>query len=490
VGAACHFDAECGSGSGPGACVADQSMIPPHLTGEDRQRYFNPMLTVHWNGDRMEVEAFEFTYRQLLAAGDCDGAEHDPEKCLGALIPRSLQISTATVPFNAGFEGDLQSTLRNIVVDEPTLGKPVNASVRLSHMADFTYSLTAFPKNPFLGTDGVSPSQAAQRGRLIFNDESTTCASCHNGPATSRQLFTDKRPNPGFDLADPPGADANNPYVRHAVGTGNLFDATDPDVIADADGVGQNSVIPIPASRGNLAEYVTPVLNDVWNTAPFLHDGSAPTLLDVVRGCDSTGTDCNQLGLGRNVDELHGKTAHLTPRQLNDLVAFQKAPHNPVGSTGSTIKAGALTLAKVVVNFGKQPGKGSFTVTGTAAPGAFPVDPAAGGLSFTLAVPDGEAMALLEVVADAASVKVTGGGKRISYKAKAPTAEIGNVSVSLKQQASGDYKLVVKGKKVDAGVLRNGVRDVTVAVTVGATQFVQNRLLEEKKDGRVLALAK
>ncbi|HWP65006.1 MAG TPA: hypothetical protein VNO26_03720 [Candidatus Limnocylindria bacterium] len=489
VGATCHFDAECGSGSAPGACVADPSMIPPHLTGPDRARYFNPMVTVHWNGDRMEVEGFEFTYRSLLAAGDCDGAEHDPEKCMGALIPRSLQISTATVPFAAGFEGDLQQTLRNIPIEEPTLGKTVNASVRLSHMADFTYSLTKFPKNPNLGADGASPSEAAQRGRLLFNDESTGCASCHNGPGAGRQLFTDKRPNPSFVPNEPPGAVSNNPYVRHAVGTENLFDATDPDDVADLDGARQNSVIPIPASRGPLAEYVTPVLNDVWNTPPFLHDGSAPTLLDVVRPCSRTLTDCNQPGLGRNVDEKHGKTAHLTPQQLNDLVAFQKAPHGPVGSSGSTIKAGGFAVSKMLVNFGKKPGKASFTVTGTASPGSFPMDPSAGGLTFTLAVPAGEEMAMLAVAADAASVKVAGDGKRIAYKAKAPVPEIGSISVSLKQQRSGSYKVVVKGKKVDASSLRNGARDVTAALTVGTTQFVQNRVLTAKKGGRLLALA-
>jgi hypothetical protein len=59
----------------------------------------------------------------------------------------------------------------------------------------------------------------------------------------------------------------------------------------------------------------------------------------------------------------------------------------------------------------------------------------------------------------------------------------------MKQQSDG-YKVVVKGKKVDATVLRNGARDVTAALTVGTTQFVQNRVLTAKKDGRLLALAK
>jgi len=494
IGAACHFDAECGTGSGPGACVADPSMVPPHLTGEARARYFNPMLSVHWNGDRMEVEAFEFTYRGLMGAGDCDGLEHDPESCLGALIPRSLQISTAVIPFASGLEADLDESLRNVMVDEPTLGHPVNASVRLSHMADFTYSLTAFPRNPFLGADGNSPSEAAERGRLLFNDESTGCASCHNGPSASRQLFTDKRPNPGFDFGSPPGADGNSPYVRHAVGTDNVFDRTDPRVISEEDGGKQNSVIPIPGNRGTLAEYVTPVLNDLWNTAPFLHDGSAPTLLDVVRACDTRTTDCNQRGLGRNLCGnagcAHGETAHLTPQQLNDLAAFQKAPHNPVGSSGSSLSAGQLVLSKVAINFGKKPGKGTFSVVGTALPGTFPVDPSTDGLVFTLAVPDGEEMAMLAVTATAADVKVAGGGKKLSFKAKSPIPEIGSLSVSLKRAKSGDYKLVAKGKKADLSRLQSGSLDVTAAIVVGDTQFVQNRQLVEKKDGRLLKLEK
>jgi len=492
VGAACHYDAECGTGSGPGACAFDpndDSKFPPHLSPDERTRYFNPMLSVHWNGDRMEVEGFEFTYRQLLGAADCDGFEHDPNGCLGALVPRSPLISTATLPFNLGYEGDMQRTLRNVMVYEPTMDKEVNASVRLTHMADFTYSLTAFPKNPFLGSDGASPSAAAERGRLIFNDESTGCASCHNGPAATRQLFTDKRPNPGFEPGSPPRGDGNNPYVRHAVGTDSIFDRTDPDAVATSDGARQNSIIPIPAPRGRLAEYVTPVLNDVWNTPPFLHDGSAPTLLDVIRPCRTAETNCNVAGMGRNVDELHGKTGHLTPQQLNDLVAFQKAPHNPVGSAGSTIVSGSLTLRKLVLNFGKKPGKAKFKVVGTiGAPGG-DLD-VSEGLSLTLAVPDGETMAMLEVAAGPGAVAVKGDGKKIKYKAKNPIPQLGKVSVKLRRTKTGDYKLVAAGKKADLESLRNGAHDVTIALVAGTAQFVRNGVVVEKKNGRVMTLAK
>jgi hypothetical protein len=374
-------------------------------------------------------------------------------------------------------------------VYEPTLDKDVNVSIRLSHVADFVYSHTQFPRNPFLGQDGASPSAAAERGRLIFNDESVGCASCHNGPSANRQMFSDKRPNPSFDLGAPPRGDVNDPYFRHAVGTENVFDQTDPDAVAAMDGARQNSIIPIPGSRGSLDAYVTPLLNDVWNTPPFLHDGSAPTLLDVIRPCDSTREQCDAPGMGRNIDELHGKTAHLTPQQLNDLVEFQKAPHNPVGSTGTSIVSGNLSIAKLVVNFGKKPGRAKFKLKGTVVAGTGVLDPSSG-LSLTLAVPDGEHMSMLEVDADPASVVVKRGGKKIKYKAKNPIPELGKVAVSLKRTKSGDYKLVASGKKADLGALQNGAKDYTVALVVGGTQLVENRLLTEKKNGRVLALAK
>jgi hypothetical protein len=206
-----------------------------------------------------------------------------------------------------------------------------------------------------------------------------------------------------------------------------------------------------------------------------------------VRPCDSTVTDCAALGSGRNVDGLHGKTAHLTPQQLNDLVEFQKAPHNPVGSVGSTIQAGTLVLGKVVVDFGKKPGKGKLKVVGTATPGALPVDPAVGGMTVSVAVPDGDRMVMIELTAPAAEVKAKGGGKRFKYKAK---TEQGKVNLTLKRTKSGDYKLVAKLAKADLAILRNGARDVTVALVAGDTQFARNRLLSEKKKGRVLALAK
>ena len=52
----------------------------------------------------------------------------------------------------------------------------------------------------------------------------------------------------------------------------------------------------------------TPTLKGIWETAPYLHDGSAPTLLDVL-------TTANPAG-------LHGNTLSLSDVQLDQLVAY------------------------------------------------------------------------------------------------------------------------------------------------------------------------
>jgi DNA-binding beta-propeller fold protein YncE len=487
LGATCHFDAACGTGSGPGACRHAQDMAPPHLSAADASRYFNPMISVHWNGDRMEVEGFEFTYRSLLGAGDCDGLEHDPDGCLGALLPRSLLTSTATVPDDGPFEGDLRAPLRNVMVFEPTLGREVNASVRLTHMADFVYSLTRFPRNPFLGDDGSSPADAARRGREVFNDTLVSCAFCHSGPSAAAQLFTDKKFASGFDPNEPPGAATNSVYLRHDVGTANLFDLTDPKAVADANGTFQNGILPLPGARGPLVDYVTPPMNDVWNTPPFLHDGSAPTLLDVVRPCDTTTTDCTRPGLGRNLDDEHGVTSRLTPQQLNDLVAFQLAPHGPVGNRQESVRAGTLELKTLTIRFGKKPGRGSFAVVGTADPEGLPVDPGSG-LTFSLAVPGGQLMETHSVSAAAGEVK--GRGRRFTYRAARPSDTQGPIKVTLTRLGSGKYRLVATGRRADLSTLDNGAADVHVAVVAGGTQFARNRLLTAKQDGRVLTIPK
>ena len=55
-------------------------------------------------------------------------------------------------------------------------------------------------------------------------------------------------------------------------------------------------------------EFDTPTLVECWRTAPYLHDGSALTVHEVLTG--------------RNQDDRHGNTSHLSREEIEDLTAY------------------------------------------------------------------------------------------------------------------------------------------------------------------------
>jgi DNA-binding beta-propeller fold protein YncE len=464
----CTFDAQCGDGA---TCKADPTTIPGNIPPADRNRWFNPMQSIHWNGDRDEVEDFEFTFRSLQGSGDCDGLEDIPTACMGALVQRDSAMTNELPRVNSAGKNDV----------EPDLGPPnrnllgtngSNVGVRLTHMADFVYSLTDFVKNP------NQPNDATERGRTIFSDPVTRCTECHDGGKTG-QFFTDKRPAGGvdFDAGSPARGDSNNPFLRHDVGTANIFDQSDPYKVGLDRQILQNANLPIPAPRGSLGFYVTPVLVDLWNTAPYLHDGTAHTLLDVVRPCDPELDDCMRLGAGRTIhgDNSHGKTDVLTPKQLNDLVAFQNVltTSTQLGPRNNVVKAGTMSLTNAKLTFGKVKkgtrGPASFKFTGTF--GGAPVAPdLGGGVALQLATPGGGTMVLFE---RQIPMEAHGAG----FKGKSSD---GSVSLSVRTKG-GSSRFVLVGKKLDLTALDTGNPDVTIAFVVGEAQFVQNRTLAAKK---------
>ncbi|MBI5388012.1 MAG: c-type cytochrome [Verrucomicrobia bacterium] len=101
-------------------------------------------------------------------------------------------------------------------------------------------------------------SEAAKRGEKLFKDAKVGCATCHPGGA-----FTDMK--------------------SYDVGTKGRFDK--------------------PGEK-----YDTPTVLECWRTAPYLHDGSAATMRDVLTTS--------------NKGDLHGKTSHLTPQQIDDLAEY------------------------------------------------------------------------------------------------------------------------------------------------------------------------
>ncbi len=148
--------------------------------------------------------------------------------------------------------------------NQPLGNAKAGVSTDLDALAAYVSSLASVGRSPFRNADGTLTADAVA-GQQVFNGAGG-CASCHSGTD-----FTDSATG-----------------VLHDVGT-------------------------IKASSGRrlgaaLTGFDTPTLKGLWDTAPYLHDGSAPTLLDVITTA--------------NPGDRHGSTSGLTAAQRTQLVAY------------------------------------------------------------------------------------------------------------------------------------------------------------------------
>jgi YVTN family beta-propeller protein len=195
---------------------------------------------IHWSADRDEVQDFEYTVRGKLMKG------------------RGLTRGAMKQP--TGFTD-------RVALDEKLSGR----SADLDALAIYTNS---FPVrlSPHIPAPGKLSTEAARGKRLFFNAE-TKCATCHSGA-----YYTDGK--------------RERPFNLHDVGTGG--DPTD--------------------KMG--PKYDTPTLLGVYRASGYLHDGRAKTLREVLTV--------------HNKSDQHGKTSHLSPKDVDDLVTFLKSlPYEP-----------------------------------------------------------------------------------------------------------------------------------------------------------------
>lgn len=143
-------------------------------------------------------------------------------------------------------ETAVRSGLRHILFTNA----PENIALAID---EYLKSLKPDP-SPYLVNGKLSP--AAEHGKAVF--AKAGCITCHPPP-----LFTDQHP--------------------YNVGTRASFDK--------------------PTDR-----FDTPTLIELWRTPPYLHDGSAPTVRDVVTM--------------RNQHDQHGQTSTLSPGEIDDLCAY------------------------------------------------------------------------------------------------------------------------------------------------------------------------
>ncbi len=130
-------------------------------------------------------------------------------------------------------------------------------------------------------SDAHPISKSAIRGGELFFSDQASCTACHVGANFTDELY-------------------------HNLGVG--MDAAEPDV-------GRFEVTKDEKDRG---AFKTPTIRNVAQTAPYMHDGSQKTLLEVVEWYDKGGHP------NVNLDEKI-KPLHLTNQEKADLVAFMEA---------------------------------------------------------------------------------------------------------------------------------------------------------------------
>jgi cytochrome c peroxidase len=163
---------------------------------------------------------------------------------------KSLLLAHATPPSMAmavrdGAEDAVRAGFKHILFAVPN-------EQEAAAVDEYLKSLTPIP-SPYL-VDGQLSARAA-RGKSIFDQAG--CATCHSGP-----LYTDMK--------------------MYDVGTGSGLDKD--------------------------REFDTPTLIEVWRTAPYLHDGRAATMKEVL-------TIYNR-------QDKHGVTSNLTDSEIEDLAEF------------------------------------------------------------------------------------------------------------------------------------------------------------------------
>ncbi|HKY38543.1 MAG TPA: PKD domain-containing protein [Polyangiaceae bacterium] len=192
-------------------------------------------------------------------------------------------------------------------VAQPLGDKKAGLDADLDALASFVSSLDTYHASPYRNPNGTLTADGLA-GRDIFRR--LGCDICHTG-------------------AD--GTDSTRGKL-HDVGT-----------LKSTSG-----------SRGSqlLPGIDTPTLNGVWETPPYLHDGSAATLRDVLTIA--------------NPEDRHGFTSELSPLELDQLVAYlQQVDGTPnpdggsegaAGSSSQPADKGTCTLARPAAgSFGAAP---------------------------------------------------------------------------------------------------------------------------------------
>lgn len=192
-------------------------------------------------------------------------------------------------------------------------GRPLNYDDLGRAIAAYERTLTSgeAPIDRFLRGDESALTAAQRRGWTLFNGQGR-CNSCHAFNPTV-PLFTDNR----FHNI---GVAAHNQnfgqLVAKALSAGSS--ARDIDQLAIETDASELGRFLVTRNRADIGAFKTPSLREIVLTAPYMHDGSLPSLWDVMDHYNKGG-EANPF-LDGGIQRLG-----LTEDQIDDLVALMAA---------------------------------------------------------------------------------------------------------------------------------------------------------------------
>ncbi len=262
-------DVSCASCHNPNLSWADGKKL---AAGAEQMQLHTPTIidvawvpVLGWDGKYRSLESVAFG--PLLSPANMNNTEAEIIRRLSN-IPGYLQAFAQAFPAATPAAAGTATTTPEGVITRPRIEQAIATFER-------TILASPAPFDRWIEGDKSAISAAAKRGFVLFNGKAG-CANCHDGPS-----FTD--------------------YSFHDIG------------VAAENDIGRGRLFPTSVKLRHA--FKVPTLRDVARRAPYLHDGSLPTLEAVIDAYNTGGID------RPSRSELI-KPLGLTAGEKRDLIAF------------------------------------------------------------------------------------------------------------------------------------------------------------------------
>lgn len=167
---------------------------------------------------------------------------------------------------------------------------------------------------------GYEVSSSAERGFTLFFSKAR-CTNCHTmGMGTA--IFTDNKYHNlgvGFDRIEGQLPELIKQYRNSRKASGGV--SADSEILTETS-ISELGRFVVTLEEKDIGAFKTPSLRNVSVTAPYMHDGSEETLMDVIEFYDEGGNSNPYL-------DVEMKPLNLSEQEKKDLLAFLKTLTSP-----------------------------------------------------------------------------------------------------------------------------------------------------------------